>query len=139
MSLTIIPENLEVANVYLRTNNIDETARQLGISKERCADILSKKQTADYITQVYLDTGYRNRFTLASALDEMIRIKMEEGMETGFYSKADLLELLQFAHKIRMDEIKASQTTVNQTNVQINNEFGQGNYGELMKKLMAPT
>ena len=50
------------------------------------------------------------------------------------------------AHKMRMDEIKAqadlekakAQNVKNQTNVQINGEvpFGQGNYGELMKKLL---
>jgi hypothetical protein len=50
------------------------------------------------------------------------------------------------AHKIRMDELKAQtdeakaeQTNIkNQTNVQINDNstFGEGNYGELMKKLL---
>ena len=51
------------------------------------------------------------------------------------------------AHKVRMDEIKAqtelekakAQTVKNQTNIQVNSAempFGQGNYGELMKKLL---
>ena len=50
------------------------------------------------------------------------------------------------AHKMRMDEMKAqadlekaqASNIKNQTNVQINGEvpFGQGNYGELMKKLL---
>jgi hypothetical protein len=49
------------------------------------------------------------------------------------------------AHKIRMDEMKAqaemekakASSIKTQNNVQINAEgFGQGNYGELMKKLL---
>ena len=60
----------------------------------------------------------------------------------------DLADLLQMAHKMRMDEIKAqtellkAETTNirNQTNVQINDAalpFGQGNYGKLMEKLLS--
>ena len=58
----------------------------------------------------------------------------------------DLADLLQMAHKMRMDEIKAqaelekAQATnvKSQTNVQINEglPFGQGNYGKLMDKLL---
>ena len=50
------------------------------------------------------------------------------------------------AHKMRMDELKAqaemekakASQIKTQNNVQINAEvpFGQGNYGELMKKLL---
>ncbi|NDD83902.1 hypothetical protein EBZ38_06455 [bacterium] len=134
--ITILPENLEVANTYLETNSIEETAIRLRIPQERVAEIINKKQVKDYLTQVYLDTGYRNRFTLARVLDELIAQKLQEASDTGFYTKADLLELLQFAHKLRLDEAKIQGPT-QQTNVQIN-EFGQGNYGELMKKLIGP-
>ena len=58
----------------------------------------------------------------------------------------DLADLLQMAHKMRMDEIKAqteftkaeSSNIKSQTNVQINESvpFGQGNYGSLMEKLL---
>ena len=57
-----------------------------------------------------------------------------------------MADLLQMAHKMRMDEIKAqaelekvsSSNIKNQTNVQINEgvPFGQGNYGKLMDKLL---
>ena len=95
---------------------------------------------------MYLDTGYRNRFKLATALDDLIDRKMEEAEESEIYSNKDLADLLQMAHKMRMDEIKAqaelekakSQNVKNQINIQNNGEvpFGQGNYGELMKKLL---
>jgi hypothetical protein len=94
---------------------------------------------------VYLDTGYRNRFKLASVLDEVIEQKLEEAEESQIYSNKDLADLLQMAHKMRMDEIKAmtelekAQTVhPKQTvNMQINElPFGQGNYGKLMEKLL---
>ena len=74
----------------------------------------------------------------------MIASKLEEAQETGVYSSKDLADLLQMAHKMRMDELKAQteaeKTTGvrSQTNVQINEgvPFGQGNYGKLMDKLL---
>jgi len=61
-------------------------------------------------------------------------------------SNKDIAELLQLAHKMRVDEMKiqtdaskAEQSSIkHQTNVQINDNstFGEGNYGELMKKLL---
>ena len=72
--------------------------------------------------------------------------KMEEAEESEIYTNKDLADLLQMAHKMRMDEIKAqaelekAQATnvKSQTNVQINEglPFGQGNYGKLMDKLL---
>jgi len=61
------------------------------------------------------------------------------------FTNKGLVDLLQMAHKIRMDEMKAqaemekakASSIKTQNNVQINAEgFGQGNYGELMKKLL---
>ena len=51
--------------------------------------------------------GYRNKNNIASVLDEMIQSKLEEAQESGVYSSKDLADLLQMAHKMRMDEIKA--------------------------------
>ena len=95
---------------------------------------------------MFLDTGYRNRFKLGQALDTLIEKKLEEAEESEIYSNKDLADLYALAHKMRMDEMKA-QTELEkakasqiktQNNVQINAEvpFGQGNYGELMKKLL---
>jgi hypothetical protein len=79
-------------------------------------------------------------------MDEMIASKLEEAQESGMYSSKDLADLLQMAHKMRMDEIKAqgehdkAGVIKNQTNVQINQEgmpFGSGNYGKLMERLLA--
>ena len=146
ISTRISPEGLEVANAYLELGNIQSVCARLKLDEGECSEILAKREVKGYIDQVYLDTGYRNRFKLATALDDLIDRKMEEAEESEIYSNKDLADLLQMAHKMRMDEIKAqaelekakAQNVKNQTNVQINGEvpFGQGNYGELMKKLL---
>ena len=99
-----------------------------------------------YVDTVFLDVGYRNRFKLAATLDEIIEKKLEELDEADMTSNKDIAELLQLAHKMRVDEMKiqtdaakAEQSNIkHQTNVQINDNstFGEGNYGELMKKLL---
>ena len=141
---TISPEGIEIANTYLQYGNIREVCNYLCVPEDKVVAILNKREVKQYIDTVYLDMGYRNRNNLASVMDDMIASKLEEAVETGIYSKKDLADLLQMAHKMRMDEIKAQAelekaTTVrNQTNVQINEgiPFGQGNYGKLMEKLL---
>jgi molybdenum cofactor biosynthesis enzyme len=143
---TISPEGLEVANSYLQFGNIRGDCDQLQVAEKKVVDILNKREVKKYIDTVYLDMGYRNKNNIASLLDEMIQSKLEEAQESGVYSSKDLADLLQMAHKMRMDEIKAqaelekvsSSNIKNQTNVQINEgvPFGQGNYGKLMDKLL---
>jgi len=140
----ISPEGLEVANSYLQFGNIKGVVEHLGVRENAVVDILNKREVKRYIDTVYLDMGYRNKNNIAGVLDEMIQSKLEEAQETGVYSSKDLADLLQMAHKMRMDEIKAQaeiekvSTIKSQTNVQINEgvPFGQGNYGKLMEKLM---
>ena len=143
---TISPEGLEVANSYLTFGNIRAVVEQLGVQENKVVELLNKREVKKYIDTVYLDMGYRNKNNIAGLLDEMIESKLEEAKESGVYSNKDLADLLQMAHKMRMDEIKAqaelekAQATYvkSQTNVQINEglPFGQGNYGKLMDKLL---
>ena len=146
---TISPEGLEVANSYLQFGNIRGVCDHLQVAESKVVDILNKREVKKYIDTVYLDMGYRNKNNIRTVLDEMIASKLEEAQETGVYSSKDLADLLQMAHKMRMDEIKAqadlakaeSSNIKNQTNVQINEgvPFGQGNYGKLMEKLLNGT
>ena len=146
---TISPEGLEVANSYLQFGNIRGVCDHLQVAESKVVDILNKREVKKYIDTVYLDMGYRNKNNIGTVLDEMIASKLEEAQETGVYSSKDLADLLQMAHKMRMDEIKAqadlakaeSINIKNQTNVQINEgvPFGQGNYGKLMEKLLNGT
>jgi hypothetical protein len=144
---TISPEGLEIANSYLQFGNIRAVTEYMGVSENKVVDILNSREVKKYIDTVYLDLGYRNKNNIASLLDEMINSKLEEAQESGLYSSKDLADLLQMAHKMRMDEIKAqaelqkaeTSSIRSQTNVQINDAslpFGQGNYGKLMDKLL---
>ena len=143
---TISPEGMEVANSYLTFGNIRGVVEHLGVNENAVVEILNKREVKKYIDTVYLDMGYRNKNNIASVLDNMIQTKLEEAEETGVYSNKDLADLLQMAHKMRMDEIKAqtdlekaqASNIKTQNNVQINSEvpFGQGNYGKLMEKLL---
>jgi L-lactate utilization protein LutC len=143
---TISPEGLEIANSYLQFGNIRGVCEHLQVPENRVVEALNKREVKKYIDTIYLDMGFRNKNNIASALDEMIQSKLEEAQDTGMYSNKDLADLLQMAHKMRMDEIKAqadaekATTNIrNQTNVQINDgstPFGQGNYGKLMDKLI---
>jgi len=142
----ISPEGLEVANCYLQFGNIRAVCEYMGVNENTVVETLNTREVKKYIDTVYLDSGYRNRSNIASVLDEMIASKLQEAQESGVYSNKDLADLLQMAHKMRMDEIKAqadlekaSATNIrSQTNVQINESipFGQGNYGKLMEKLL---
>jgi molybdenum cofactor biosynthesis enzyme len=143
---TISPEGLEIANSYLQFGNIRGVCDYLQVPEQQVVEVLNKREVKKYIDTVYLDMGYRNKNNIATVLDEMIASKLDEAQESGMYSSKDLADLLQMAHKMRMDEIKAqadlekaqSSTVKNQTNVQINEAvpFGQGNYGKLMEKLL---
>ena len=142
----ISPEGMEVANSYLTLGNIKGVCEYLCVPESKVVDILNRMEVKKYIDTVYLDTGYRNKNNIGSLLDEMIESKLEEAQDSGVYSSKDLADLLQMAHKMRMDEIKAqadiekasASNIKNQTNVQINEgvPFGQGNYGKLMDKLL---
>ena len=140
------PEGLEIANSYLEHGSIPAVASKLRVSQNEVTEILNKREIKQYLDTVYLDTGYRNRFKLAETLDMLIEKKLEESEETQMYTNKDMADLVQMAHKMRMEEIKAqtemekakAMTVKTQVNIQDNSgtPFGQGNYGELIKKLM---
>jgi hypothetical protein len=133
MLVALTPESLDIANAYLTYGDARTTAQELGLAEYQVFQLLERKDVKDYITGVYLDRGYRNRSKLGQVLDKMIDSKIEEVQESGIYTSKDLLDLLQFAHKMRMDELKSEQATAPTVNIA---NFGQGNYGMLMEKLL---
>lgn len=120
------------------------TATKLGIDQLQVTQYLEKPEVKNYVDQVYLNAGYRNRFRLAEVMDQIIERKLGELNEADMGSSKDILEILQFAHKLRMDEL-AAQTKLEaarasnvkqQTNIQINSPFGDTNYGRLLDQLL---
>ena len=145
LTTKISPEGLEIANAYLEYGSIPTVSHRLGIGESIVSEMLNRREVKQYIDTVYLDTGYRNRFKLADTLDTLIDKKMEEAEESEIYTSKDLADLLQMAHKMRIDEMKAqaelekakATNIKNQTNIQVNDDaFGSGNYGKLMEKLL---
>ena len=140
----ISPEGLEIAKTYLETQDISRTATRLGIDQLQVAQYLEKPEVKNYVDQVYLNAGYRNRFKLAEIMDQIVERKLTELNEAEVGSSKDILEILQFAHKMRMDEL-AAQTKLeaarasqvkSQTNIPINSPFGDSNYGRLLDQLL---
>ena len=145
IAIKMSPEGLEVANTYLQLGSITEVCDELSLDENTVSEYLNKREIKQYIDQVYLDTGYRNRFKLADTLDNIIDEKLNEAEESQVYTNKDLADLLQMAHKMRMDEIKAmaelekakTQPLKQTANIQINElPFGQGNYGKLMENYL---
>jgi hypothetical protein len=139
--IKIEPEALEVANTYLQTLSIEATSAALGIPADTVSHYLQKRPVKEYIDAIFMEQGYRNRFRLQSILDGVIEKKLEEMDEAELASSKDIADLIQLAHKMRVDdeklivERKKAEQPQKQTNVQVNN-YGE-NYSELLQKLLS--
>ncbi len=135
MLTKLAPEGFDIANAYLEYGSVEEVATALQIPRHEVAAVLTRKDVKDYIDGIYLDMGYRNKNKLGALLDKMIDAKIKEAEETEVLTSKDLFDLISLAHKMRMDEIKATQAPQIGTNINVA-QFGEGNYGKLMDKLM---
>lgn len=140
----ISPEALEVATTYLECSDRKITADIIGIDIEKVDNILSKPEVRRFVDNVFLDQGYLNRHKLQETLTTLIEKKLEELEEAEIGSSKDILDLLQAAHKMRMEEMKAmtalenAKTSKTQTvNINGTAQFGN-NYSSLLDKLNKP-
>lgn len=132
-SKALTAEVLDVTQIYIQCGfSLQETSDRTGLSLKEVSDIVSHPQSKQYINEVYLDTGYRNRAKLGALLDRMIESKIEEAEESEQWTSMDLAELIKLAHKMRMDEAKLDSPS---TQVNIAN-FGDSKYAELVGKLV---
>lgn len=135
------PEMVEVTTTYLECTDIDTTADMLGIDREKVVYYLNKPEAKRFVDTVFLDQGYLNRHKLQAAFTKMIDLKLEELDDAEMGSNKDIADLLMMVHKISMDtrkeimEAEKINMPTNQTNVQINGQFGE-NYNELLGKLI---
>lgn len=135
MTITrLSPEGFDIANAWLQYGTIAETAKALQITENSVVTALKEPTIKSYLDSVYLDMGYRNRNRLGALLDKVIEIKIQEAEDSEMWTSKDIIDLITLAHKMRMDEIKATST--NNTTVNVAN-FNEGsNYGKLMEKLI---
>ena len=106
------PEGLTIANTYLEVGNVPAVCARLKMDTAKVSEMLNKREIKAYIDQVYLDTGYRNRFKLANSLDDLIERKLEEAEESQIYTNKDLADLYVMAHKMRVDEMARASNPV---------------------------
>lgn len=144
-TLDISPENLEIANTYLQTQNIEQTAHNLSVATDTVSQVLQRREVRAYIDSVFLDLGFNNRFKMRSAMDALIQQKFQELEEAGIGSNKDIADLLALSHKMSMDildrQIKLEEAKAknirSQVNVQLNEFGGDGSkYGSLLERLM---
>lgn len=142
------PEGMDVIEAYLQCGgDVPSAARSLGMSEIAFRDIMNRSEVKNYLNDIFMESGFRNRDRLFGVLDEVIKRKLEELEETGMGSDQDIMDILWKAHKMKMEEMKmmvelekvkaAARTPANQTNIQNNIIAGAGdqNYMDLITSL----
>ena len=142
------PEGMDVIEAYLQCgSDVPSAARSLGMSEIAFRDIMNRNEVKNYLNDIFMESGFRNRDRLFGVLDEVIKRKLEELEETGMGSDQDIMDILCKAHKMKMEEMKmmvelekakaAVRAPANQTNIQNNIIAGAGdqNYMDLITSL----
>lgn len=142
MPEVISPEGAAIANTYLANAcSLTETSHSMDLPTHEIAATLQQPLVKTYVNNILRETGYRHMVKIAEKLDDLVERKWEELEEAEIGSNKDIAELLQLAHKMRLDMskmlqadmVKEGPSKVNQTQV---NVYGEGNYGKLMEKLV---
>ena len=123
------PVVLALANDYLSGKGVEEIADEYGISEDRVTAVIEKKEVKNYIDSVFATQGYLNRIKRINLINQGIDQKIQEAVETGIYSKKDLLDWMKHLQEVETS-LKPKQAQGPQVAVQINN------YDKLMKDLM---
>jgi len=122
------PVILALANDYLSGKGVDQIAEEYGISEDRVTAVIEKKEVKNYIDSVFATQGYLNRIKRINLINQVIDQKIQEAMETGIYSKKDLLDWMKHLQEVETSLKPKTQGPA--VAVQINN------YDKLMKDLM---
>ena len=136
----ISPEGAQIANTYLANAcSIIETSHSLGIPTHEISATLHQPLVKSYVNSILRENGYRHMVKIAEKLDDLIETKWTE-LEAEIGSNKDIADLLQLAHKMRMDMSNLLQKDLPKYEVTKNtqvNVYGEGSYGKLMEKLIA--
>jgi len=122
------PVVLALANDYLSGKGVVEIADEYGITEDRVTAVIEKKEVKNYIDSVFATQGYLNRIKRINLINQVIDQKIQEAVETGNYSKKDLLDWMKHLQEVEKDLKPKTQGP--QVAVQINN------YDKLMRDLM---
>jgi len=138
----ISPEGARIANTYLASAcSLKDASHNLNLPTHEIAATLQDPLVKTYVNSILRENGYRHMVKIAEKLDDLVDLKWAELEEAEMGSNKDIAELLNLAHKMRLDMSKLLQTdmasngptSLKQTQV---NVYGPGNYGKLMEKLI---
>ena len=108
--------------------SVSDIAEEYAITQDRVTSVIEQKEVKSYIDSVFATQGYLNRIKRVNLINQVIDQKIQEAVETGIYSKKDLLDWMKHLQEIETGmKPKVSGPAVA---VQINN------YDKLMKDLM---
>lgn len=146
--LALQPEISVVADTYIAQDfDAEKTAKCLGMDIKAVVAIIDSKEASAYISSIYFNKGYLNKAKFFSVMEGLIDKKLEELEESETGSKADILELMQAMHKMKMDELKLElkkleiESGKNKPGVaiQVNNngvsEEALGNWAKVLTKI----
>ena len=123
------PVMLAIANDYLSGRSVETIAEEYDLPQDRITSVIEQREVKAYIDSVFATQGYLNRVKRINLINRVIYQKLEEAVETGIYSKRDLLDWMK--HLQEIEESAKPKKTGPAVAVQINN------YDKLMKDLMS--
>ena len=86
------PVVLALANDYLAGKSVSDIAEEYAITQDRVTSVIEQKEVKSYIDSVFATQGYLNRIKRVNLINQVIDQKIQEAVETGIYSKKDLLD-----------------------------------------------
>ena len=122
------PVILAIANDYLAGKSIDTIADEYGISTDRVTSVVEKREVKAYVDNVMATQGYLNLVRRIALINSVIDQKVQEAVETGIYSKKDLLDWMK--HLADVEATLKPQVKGPAVAIQVNN------YDRLMKDLL---
>lgn len=122
------PVFLSIANDYLSGKDVAEMSQEYALPEDRITAVLEKKEVRSYIDSVYTTQGYLNRVKRMNLINQVIEQKMTDALETGVFSKKDLLDWLKLLND--MEAQATPKKTGPAVAIQVNN------YDRLMKDLI---
>lgn len=122
------PVFLSIANDYLSGKSIADMADEYALPQDRIQAVLDKKEVRSYVDGVYSTQGFLNRVKRMDLINRVIEQKMADALETGQWSKRDLLDWLKLLNDMEAQTLP--KKTGPAVAVQINN------YDKLMKDLI---
>lgn len=143
------PEGMRVIEAYLQCgSDITQVGDYLNMSQETVVAVYNRPEVRNYLTTLFMESGFRNRDKFFGIMDEIIKRKLEDMEESETGSDADILEIMKTMHKMKMDEMamqlkleearSRAKGPTNQTNIQNNFQIpggDDGNYMNLMNRL----